>query len=244
MKHSVREPAEKASAAVASCAVMELLAHQRSTGVAEAAPAPAAHEGASLRPLHVHPAVGAPLPPLGAGEPPQHHVLPAALVLPELLELLAADAVVPRHHAPGAEQPAAVRAIGLRDAPLAGHTLAGEERRRAVPERAVDLLLPEHGRRLAQREVPLPEQVRGDEAAAVLQLDRAVPAAGVGAPHMDDVLADLGSDVLHGAAQAEGVAARGDDELESAGHALHADGAVEFVPVAAGCRRRRFTSLR
>ena len=44
MKHSVREPAEKASAersaAVASCAVMELLAHQRSTGVAEAAPAP------------------------------------------------------------------------------------------------------------------------------------------------------------------------------------------------------------
>jgi len=43
MKHSVREPAEKASAersAVASFAGMELLAHQRSTGVAEAAPAP------------------------------------------------------------------------------------------------------------------------------------------------------------------------------------------------------------
>uniref|UniRef100_A0A8R7TDT0 Secreted protein n=1 Tax=Triticum urartu TaxID=4572 RepID=A0A8R7TDT0_TRIUA len=185
---------------------------------------PAFHVIAALRFLHEHLALGAPLPPLPAHEAPEQEVVPATLVLPELLELLAPHAVVPWHAAPGAQEPVAVRALRLRDGLL--RVGVGEKERRAFLVRAVH---PLEGadRELAQQETPPVEEVRGDDAAAALRLDGAGLAAWVRACHASDLVVQLRGHVLGEAAPAEGVAARADAELEGAGHRLHADGAAE-----------------
>lgn len=231
--------------ALALFAVMGFRRHLGCTSVAEAVSTPALDVIASFRFLHIHLALGAPLPAFLAGEPPEQEVLPAALVLPELLELPALDVDVPRHRTAGAEEPVAVRALRLHD----GGFAICEKRRRAFLVRAVHLLGTQSG--LAQQQFPFADEVRGDDAAAALWLDHArAAAARVRTLHESEVLDQLRGDVLGDAAGAEGVAARADTELEGARHRLHADGAVELavspeqyaVWIGIGCELKTNTS--
>jgi hypothetical protein len=183
---------------------------------------------AALCQLDVEPATRAALPLAIPRGRQQQQVLPASLPHVKPLELIAGDAVVPRHQAPCAEQPLAPLAHGLRDdAPLTAALVVHHHHLGAVRERAVGTPRTEE-QGLAECGAPALEHVGGERPTAELRVE-CRGAGRVGAPHAGAGAAglDLGADVAGQARAAERVRAGGAAAVGLRGrHGLHADAAV------------------
>ena len=103
---------------------------------------PADDEHAARDPLHVHLALGAPLPLSLLCNLPQQQVLPASLIFPEALELCARHTIVPWNLALGTEHPAAVWALHICYHRLTMARIINQQSR-AVLEGAVEFEFPQ-----------------------------------------------------------------------------------------------------